>query len=127
LFGIDAVADTHLGRPDLITDARFADGRVRFENRAACVQELDAVFAERTLDEWRRVLADVEGVWAPMQSARELPSDPQAIANGYLPEVRTADDLSWLADRYVSFRDFNDLIGVTEQLRLADRYTGPEL
>jgi crotonobetainyl-CoA:carnitine CoA-transferase CaiB-like acyl-CoA transferase len=83
---------THLGRPDLITDARFADGRVRFENRAACVQELDAVFAERTLDEWRRVLADVEGVWAPMQSARELPADPQAIANGYLPEVRTADD-----------------------------------
>ena len=45
----------------------------------------------------------------------------------FLREVRTADDLSWLADRYVSFRDFNDLIGVTEQLRLADRYTGPEL
>jgi 2,3-dimethylmalate lyase len=43
----------------------------------------------------------------------------------FLREVRTADDLSRLADRYVSFRDFNELIGVTEQLRLADRYTGP--
>jgi crotonobetainyl-CoA:carnitine CoA-transferase CaiB-like acyl-CoA transferase len=78
---------THLGRPDLITEPRYADGRARFEHRAECVRELDAVFAERTLDEWRATLADVEGVWAPMQSASEIASDPQALANGYLPEV----------------------------------------
>ncbi len=78
---------THLGRADMITDPRFADGRVRFENRGACIAELDAVFAQRTLAEWQAALADVEGVWAPMQSARELASDPQALANGYLPDV----------------------------------------
>ncbi len=80
-----------LGRPDLIADARFADGRARFEHRAECVRELDAVFAARTLAEWRAALADAEGVWAPMQTARELPEDPQAIANGYLPEVDRGD------------------------------------
>jgi len=80
-----------LGRVDLIADARFADGRARFENRAECVRVLDAIFAKRTLAEWRVQLADAEGVWAPMQSARELPDDPQAIANGYLPEVDRGD------------------------------------
>jgi crotonobetainyl-CoA:carnitine CoA-transferase CaiB-like acyl-CoA transferase len=80
-----------LGRVDLIADPRFADGRARFENRAECVRVLDAIFAERTLAEWRAQLADAEGVWAPMQSARELPDDPQAIANGYLPEVDRGD------------------------------------
>jgi crotonobetainyl-CoA:carnitine CoA-transferase CaiB-like acyl-CoA transferase len=76
-----------LGRPELATDARFADGRARFEHRAECVRALDAIFAERTLAEWRVALADAEGVWAPLQTARELPEDPQAVANGYLPEV----------------------------------------
>ena len=80
-----------LGRPDLITDPRFADGRARFEHRAECVRALDAIFAERTLADWRVALADAEGVWAPMQSARELPEDAQAIANSYLPQVDRGD------------------------------------
>jgi crotonobetainyl-CoA:carnitine CoA-transferase CaiB-like acyl-CoA transferase len=80
-----------LGRPELIADPRFTDGRARFENRAECVRVLDAIFAERTLGEWRTQLADAEGVWAPLQSAREIPDDPQAVANGYLPEVERGD------------------------------------
>ncbi len=80
----------HLGRPDLVTDARFANAKVRFEYREACVRELDAIFASRALIEWRQALEAVEGVWAPMQSARELHTDAQAIANGYLPEVEAA-------------------------------------
>jgi len=81
----------HLERPDLVSDPRFADGMARFQNKEACVRELEAVFAARTLDEWRARLATVEGVWAPMQSARELASDPQALANGYLQEVEGKD------------------------------------
>lgn len=80
-----------LGRPDLIIDPRFADGRVRSENRVECIRVLDSVFAERTLAEWREALADAEGVWAPMQTPREVHSDPQALANGYLPEVDRGD------------------------------------
>jgi crotonobetainyl-CoA:carnitine CoA-transferase CaiB-like acyl-CoA transferase len=81
----------HLGRPDLITEPRFVDARARLEHREACVQELDAIFATRTLAEWRAALASVEGVWAPLQTPRELHADPQAIANGYLPEVEGAN------------------------------------
>jgi crotonobetainyl-CoA:carnitine CoA-transferase CaiB-like acyl-CoA transferase len=81
----------HLGRDDLVTDARFENGMARFMNRHECVAELDRTFASRTLAEWRDALASVEGVWAPMQSAREVGDDPQAIANGYLPAVDRGD------------------------------------
>jgi crotonobetainyl-CoA:carnitine CoA-transferase CaiB-like acyl-CoA transferase len=80
-----------LGRDDLIDDPRFANGMARFQNRAECVRNLDEIFAQRTLAEWRAALAEAEGVWAPMQSARELHDDPQALANGYLPEVDRGD------------------------------------
>jgi len=52
---------------------------------------LDEIFAQHPLAEWRARLADAEGVWAPMQTARELPDDAQAAANGYLPEIDRGD------------------------------------
>jgi crotonobetainyl-CoA:carnitine CoA-transferase CaiB-like acyl-CoA transferase len=84
-----------IGRPDLIEDVRFKDGISRFQNREACVAELDAVFAKRTLAEWKEALAAAEGVWAPMQSAAELYDDPAAVENGYLPEITTDDGTSF--------------------------------
>jgi len=47
----------------------------------------------------------------------------KAIAD-FLGEVRAGDDVLRLADRYARFQDFNELIGVTDQLRLAERYSG---
>jgi crotonobetainyl-CoA:carnitine CoA-transferase CaiB-like acyl-CoA transferase len=81
----------HLGRPDLIDDPRFADSAKRFEHRAACVDTLDAIFRERTLEEWKRALATADGVWAPVQRPIELYDDPQVVANGYLQEVELGD------------------------------------
>jgi crotonobetainyl-CoA:carnitine CoA-transferase CaiB-like acyl-CoA transferase len=85
----------HLGRDDLVADPRFENGMARFMNREECVRALEGVFASRTLAEWRDALAPVEGVWAPMQSAREVGDDPQAIANGYLPVVDRGDGTSF--------------------------------
>ena len=45
----------------------------------------------------------------------------QAI-RAFLGEVKTRDDVLTLKDRYMNFRDFNELIGVTAQLELAERY-----
>jgi crotonobetainyl-CoA:carnitine CoA-transferase CaiB-like acyl-CoA transferase len=52
---------------------------------------LDEIFATRTLAEWRKEFADLEGVWAPVLSPADIADDPQAIANGYLPEVDKGD------------------------------------
>ncbi len=96
----------HLGREDLIEDPRFADARVRFENRGECVDALDETFASRTLDEWRERLETMEGVWAPMQTPREIHDDRQVVANGYLPPVTGHDGKEFrLAGSPVQFEE----------------------
>src|SRR5215472_5162255 len=76
-----------LGRPDLATDPRFADMIARAKNSTVCIDELDAVFATRTLEDWRHALAGMEGPWAVMQTPRELHDYPRVAANEYLGEV----------------------------------------
>lgn len=77
----------HLERDDLTDDPRFSTERARMANVSEFTAVLDAVFRTRTLQEWRNRLATAEGVWAPVLSPAEVADDPQAISNGYLPEV----------------------------------------
>ena len=55
-----------------------------------------------------------------------LPVDTLLVAvqaiRAFLGQVKTRDDVLSLADRYMPFSDFNELIGVTAQLALAERY-----
>ena len=81
----------HLGHPELVDDPRFADAGARFEHRRECRQLIADIFASAPLAQWRERLATMQGVWAPVQTARELHDDTQVIANGYLPTV-DADD-----------------------------------
>jgi crotonobetainyl-CoA:carnitine CoA-transferase CaiB-like acyl-CoA transferase len=83
------------GRPELADDVRFADLTARRTNAAACVAELDAVFATRTLNEWKEVLATMDAPWSPIQSVEEVIDDPQVIANSYIGEVTTDDGTSY--------------------------------
>lgn len=83
-----------LGHPELASDPRFADTRARRNNSRACVERLDAIFAERDLDHWRRVLADFAGEWAPVQTPAEVHDDPQVRANGYIAQVEMGNGVS---------------------------------
>jgi crotonobetainyl-CoA:carnitine CoA-transferase CaiB-like acyl-CoA transferase len=80
-----------LGRPGLATDPRFADARARAEHRRACVEELDRIFAGRTLAQWKEALSGFSGVWAPAQTFTEVHEHVQVLANGYLPELTAHD------------------------------------
>ena len=84
-----------IGRDDLVTDPRFADLKARGENREACVAELEAEFAARTLDEWKDLLARIDAPWAPVQAVEELLTDPQVLANDYIGEVELEDGRSY--------------------------------
>ncbi len=84
-----------IGRADLVDDPRFVDLAARRDNTAACVAELDAEFAARTLAEWKAVLAAIDGPWAPVQAVEELPDDPQVIANHYVGQVDLDDGTSY--------------------------------
>jgi crotonobetainyl-CoA:carnitine CoA-transferase CaiB-like acyl-CoA transferase len=80
-----------LGRPDLIDDARFANAMARFENRQDCIAELRKAFGSEDLAHWEKAFAGFDGVWDVMRTAYEVHSDPQAIANGYLPRTTDAN------------------------------------
>jgi len=84
-----------IGRDELIDDPRFADMSARRKNSAACVAELDAVFVEQTLAEWKELLAGIDAPWAPVQSVQELLEDSQVIANGYIGEVTLEDGTTY--------------------------------
>jgi crotonobetainyl-CoA:carnitine CoA-transferase CaiB-like acyl-CoA transferase len=76
-----------LDRPELVTDERFRDHHARVANAAACVAELDTIFAAKPFDEWKALLRGIDAPWAPVQAVEELLQDPQVIANDYLGEV----------------------------------------
>ncbi|MCU1463740.1 MAG: CoA transferase [Acidimicrobiales bacterium] len=81
----------HIGRPDLLNDPRFATAEARIEHVDAFTRSLDEIFVSRPLTEWRHALARAKGVWAPVLSPAEIANDPQALANGYLPEIDKGD------------------------------------
>jgi formyl-CoA transferase len=85
----------HLGREDLLDDERFVDSAARAANNTEFMTELDATFRTRTFAEWRSALMTLEGVWAPVLSPLEIAEDPQAIENGFVPEVAIGDGTSY--------------------------------
>jgi crotonobetainyl-CoA:carnitine CoA-transferase CaiB-like acyl-CoA transferase len=96
LFLGDADADYadlchRLDRRDLAGDERFARAPARMENRAELTAIFDEVFGGKTLEEWKIVLAEARGAWAPVQTPEEVYDDPQTLANGFLRHVDYPD------------------------------------
>jgi crotonobetainyl-CoA:carnitine CoA-transferase CaiB-like acyl-CoA transferase len=79
-----------LGRPELVSDPRFADHASLMANSLDASAILTEVFGSATLDEWRGTLESFSGQWAVVQDTLEAAHDPQTIANGYLQECKTA-------------------------------------
>jgi crotonobetainyl-CoA:carnitine CoA-transferase CaiB-like acyl-CoA transferase len=79
------------GRPDMAEDPRYIDAAARRENADACFAEMKALFASKTLAEWREILAKQEGQWDVVQHVGELKDDEQVQANQYLQYVDYGD------------------------------------
>jgi len=79
-----------VGRAELGTDARFADHAALLEHSIEAQELLESAFAERTVAEWRELLADFSGQWCVVQDTLECAVDPQSVANGYMQECETA-------------------------------------
>ncbi len=74
-------------RSDLPDDERFLTGRLRKDNSAALVAELDQAFSALDFAEIARRLDEVDLVWAPVQTPAQVAADPQVAAAGALLEV----------------------------------------
>lgn len=80
-----------IGRPELITDPRFASHQALITHTAEAIAILEQVFAGASLEQWRERLEPFTGQWAVVQHTLEAAEDPQTVANGYLQECSTAD------------------------------------
>jgi crotonobetainyl-CoA:carnitine CoA-transferase CaiB-like acyl-CoA transferase len=79
------------GRPDLAADPRFSDAAARRDNLDACFAEVKALFASKTLAEWREILAGQEGQWDVVQNVGDMKDDVQVQANAYIQAVDYGD------------------------------------
>jgi crotonobetainyl-CoA:carnitine CoA-transferase CaiB-like acyl-CoA transferase len=71
-----------IGRLDLATDERFADARALTKNRTEVIEILDAAFAARPLEYWRKTFDTHDVFYAPIQTPLEVVDDEQARATG---------------------------------------------
>jgi len=91
-------ADRHWGdlcraleRQDLMTGARYESIQMRRQNAPALVEELDGVFATKTMAEWGEVLDRHNVWWAPVNSINEVVADPVAQSAGAFVQVPGPD------------------------------------
>jgi crotonobetainyl-CoA:carnitine CoA-transferase CaiB-like acyl-CoA transferase len=79
-----------VGRPDWLTDTRFADARTRAAHAVELIAELDEIFATKPLDEWAEVFAaEPEFFWSPINAIEDVVADDQFHAAGgvvYVPD-----------------------------------------
>jgi crotonobetainyl-CoA:carnitine CoA-transferase CaiB-like acyl-CoA transferase len=76
-----------IDHPELVVDERFRSAEARAQHYAEFIGILDEAFASRTLEEWRPILDGCEIPWSVVQTSRELHTDPQVVANGYLQDA----------------------------------------
>ena len=91
-------ADRHWGdlcraieREDVMVDERFQNIEVRRINATALVEELDAVFAAKSMAEWAEAFAANDVWWAPVNYVHEVVKDPVVQAAGAFVDVPGPD------------------------------------
>jgi crotonobetainyl-CoA:carnitine CoA-transferase CaiB-like acyl-CoA transferase len=76
-----------LGRPDLATDARFANFEARRANTVDLLSILDALFISRTTSDWLSELRAAGVPCGPVNSVRAALTDPHTAARGMVVET----------------------------------------
>lgn len=81
----------HIGREDLIADARFDTAEHLMEHATEAGDLVADAIASRPYRHWIERFRTLEGQWAPVQSPLEVAADPQVRANGYVVSVVDGD------------------------------------
>lgn len=74
-------------RPDLLADERWATNDERVRNRETLVPLLEAMFRERSVEEWLRLLKEAEVPAGPVNTVDQALASPQAAARNMVQEV----------------------------------------
>ncbi|KJK21838.1 CoA-transferase [Burkholderiaceae bacterium 16] len=88
-----------VGRPELATDARFAERQARLANRAELTRELEAELAKKSADAWWQLFNEAGVPAGPVYSVPQTLDHPQVSGRGMIG-------------------DFADVPGVGRDIRL---------
>src|SRR5438132_5769686 len=83
---------TAIGRPDLLSDGRFADAAKQGANAAQLTEILDEVFAAQPLAHWREALDRAHITFGVVRSPAEVIDDPQLRANDIVVPLEGAGE-----------------------------------
>jgi len=76
---------TAMGMPEIAEDPRYADMRSRGKNAREIIPIFDRKFAEKTREEWMKILkAGGDFIYCIVNKVNDLPDDPQVKANEYI-------------------------------------------
>ncbi|MGE0797191.1 MAG: CaiB/BaiF CoA transferase family protein [Lautropia sp.] len=79
-----------IGRPELITDPRFAQRQPRLEHRAALTAEIERALAARSAEAWWPLLTAAGVPAGPVYSVPQALAHPQIASRGMLAEFPDA-------------------------------------
>ena len=97
------------GMPDLVENPKYASLSALAESDAIVefVQRLNELFLTRSSGEWREYLSSNNVSCEVMHCIRDVSTDEQALANGYVKELKFKDGLSVMMPRPpVHFSDY---------------------
>src|SRR5437667_1391635 len=83
---------TGMGRPDLLSDARFADPAKQAANSAALTAILDEAFGSQPLAHWEEVLNEARIPYGVVREPSEVVKDPQLRENGIVVPIEGAGE-----------------------------------
>jgi crotonobetainyl-CoA:carnitine CoA-transferase CaiB-like acyl-CoA transferase len=81
-----------IGRPDLVSDVRFADQKARGANPSQLTEILDEAFASQPLAQWREAFNQANITYGVVRHPSEAMTDPQLLANDIIVPLEGAGE-----------------------------------
>lgn len=79
-----------IGRPELISDARFAERQARLAHRAELIAEIEAALAAHSAEHWWPLLTDAGVPTGPVYSVPQALAHPQVTGRGMIAQFADA-------------------------------------
>lgn len=80
-----------IGMPEIATDPKYSTSEAYYKNKAELTHIFDGVFAQHPVDYWDKILEEHDLPHEVLRHFKDVPNDPQAIANHYVHNYEYPD------------------------------------
>ena len=80
-----------IGMPEIATDPKYSTSEAYYKNKAELTHIFDGVFAQHPVAYWDKILEEHDLPHEVLRHFKDVPDDPQAIANHYVHKYEYSD------------------------------------